>query len=91
LSTKFKLNILWLETKLGIGIDQIQAGKQIPLTNYFFWPKSDTWDQIRDDLETKTWITNKERAEILNLTATIMNEWQNKKSEISEPNLPLKT
>lgn len=53
MAPRFKLNILWLENELGIAIDQIQSGEQIPLTDYFFWPKSDTWDQIRRELETK--------------------------------------
>ena len=77
MDSKFKLNILWLETKLGIAIDQVQGNEKIPLTNYFFWPKSDTWDQIRQELETKPWILTKEKAQLLNATATIMNEWQN--------------
>jgi 30S ribosomal protein 3 len=77
MAPRFKLNILWLENELGIAIDQIQAGEQIPLTDYLFWPKSDTWDQIRQELETKPWILTKEKAQLLNATATIMNEWQN--------------
>ena len=77
MAPRFKLNILWLENELGIAIDQIHAGEQIPLTDYFFWPKSDTWDQIRQELETKPWILTKEKAQLLNATATIMNEWQN--------------
>ena len=77
MAPRFKLNILWLENELGIAIYQIQAGEQIPLTDYFFWPKSDTWDQIRQELETKPWILTKEKAQLLNATATIMNEWQN--------------
>ena len=77
MAPRFKLNILWLENELGIAIDQIQSGEQIPLTVYFFWPKSDTWDQIRRELETKPWILTKEKAQLLNATATIMNQWQN--------------
>ena len=77
MASRFKLNILCLENELGIAIDQIQAGEQIPLTDYFFWPKSDTWDQIRQELETKPWILTKEKAQLLNAIATIMNEWQN--------------
>ena len=77
MTTRFKLKILWLENELGVAIDQMQSEEQIPLTDYFFWPKSDTWDQIRQELETKPWILTKEKAQLLNATATIMNEWQN--------------
>ena len=73
---KFKLNVLWLENELGIAIDQIQSGEQIPLTDYFFWPKIDAWYQIKRELETKPWISKEEKAKLLNSTATIMNQWQ---------------
>jgi len=76
LDLKFKLNILWLKNKLGIAIDQIQSGKKIPLTNYFFWPESDAWEQIRNELDGKPWILNEEKAELLNATAVTMNKWQ---------------
>ena len=78
---RFKLNILWLENELGIAIDQIQSGEQIPLTEYFFWPKGDTWEQIRVELATKPWILKKEKAQLLNTTATIMKQWQNSISQ----------
>ena len=76
MATKFNLSILWLENKLGIAVNQIQSGEQIPLTNYFFWPQNDAWDQIRNELDTKPWITNANKAKLLNATATIMNQWQ---------------
>lgn len=64
------------KNKLGIGIDQIQLEEQIPLTNYFFWPKIDIWDQIRAELKTKPWISDQIKAELLNSTAVIVNQWQ---------------
>jgi len=79
--SRFKLNILWLENELGIAIDQIQSGEQIPLTEYFFWPKGDTWEKIRVELATKSWILKKEKAQLLNTTATIMKQWQNSMSQ----------
>ena len=45
---KFKLNILWLENELGVALIKYK-GEKIPLTNYFFWPQNDTWEQIRND------------------------------------------
>ena len=77
LKPKFKINIIWLENELGIAVDQIQSGEQIPLTKYFFGPKIDAWYQIKRELETKSWISNEEKAQLLNSTATIMNQWQN--------------
>ena len=40
---------MWLDTKLGVAIDQVQGTEKIPLTNYFFWPKSNIWEQIKND------------------------------------------
>ena len=76
MTSNFKLNILWLDNKLGIAIDQIQQNEQIPLTNYFFWPKTDAWTQIKNELEAKSWIQNEDKAKLLNSIASIMNEWQ---------------
>jgi 30S ribosomal protein 3 len=76
LTSNFKLNILWLDNKLGIAIDQIQQNEQIPLTNYFFWQKTDAWTQIKNELEAKSWIQNKDKAKLLNSIASIMNEGQ---------------
>ena len=73
---KFKLNVLWLENELGIAIDQIQSGEQIPLTDYFFFFLFDAWYQIKRELETKPWISKEEKAKLLNSTATFMNQWQ---------------
>ena len=40
-------------------------------------PKFANADLLRQELETKPWILTKEKAQLLNATATIMNEWQN--------------
>jgi len=74
---KLKLNIIWLETKLGLAVNQIQSDKQIPLTQYYFWPKTDVWDQIKTELNTKPWILETEKISLLNSTAELMNQWQN--------------
>ena len=83
LKPKFKINIIWLENKLGIAVDQIQSGEQIPLTKYFFWPKTDAWDQVRSELETKSWVENSKKAEILYSISTILNQWQNSNDNTS--------
>jgi len=76
LISKFKLNILWLENKLGISIDQIQSDGPIPLTKFVFWPKSDAYDQIRLQLSTRPWILNEDKRRLLDSTASIMARWQ---------------
>jgi|TARA_B100000768_G_scaffold174351_1_gene184542 30S ribosomal protein 3 len=83
LNSRLELNILWLDTKIGIAIDQLQSGEKIPLTKYFFWPKTDAWDQVRSELETKSWVENSKKAEILYSISTILNQWQNSNDNTS--------
>jgi 30S ribosomal protein 3 len=85
LKPKLQLNILWLDTKIGLAVDQLQSGERIPLTKYFFWPKTDAWDQIRRELDTKSWIVDSEKVELLSSTATIMNQWQSSNNNTSIP------
>ena len=83
MNSRLELNILWLDTKIGIAIDQLQSGEKIPLTKYFFWPKTDAWDQVRSELETKSWVENSKKAEILYSISTILNQWQNSNDNTS--------
>ena len=83
MKSKLQLNILWLDTKIGLAIDQLQSGERIPLTRFFFWPETDAWGQIKSELETKLWIKNSDKAELLYGIATIMNQWQSSRNKIS--------
>lgn len=80
---KFELQILWLENSLGLAINQKVGNLTIPLTSYYFWPVSDAWEQIRFELETKLWISKEERIMLLNLVVDNINQWQQKRSELT--------
>jgi 30S ribosomal protein 3 len=85
LDIKFK--ILCLENSLGIAINQTILNNTIPLTNYYFWPRSDVWEQIRLEINSKNWITEQDKINILNNVTKILNSWsKNTKMDVTQDN-----
>nr|UXD06265.1 putative ribosomal protein PSRP-3/Ycf65 [Eutreptia sp. CCAC 1914B] len=74
----FKLKFLWLEKSIAFALDEKIGERVNPITEYFFWPRTDAWEELKLELEKKTWISSNESIEILNQTTEIINYWEEK-------------
>ena len=75
-SQQLKLKVLWLKNVLGLAIDQTVTKQSYPLTQYYFWPRTEAWDQLKLELDSKPWLSEKEKIVILNLATDIITHWR---------------
>ncbi|AES77010.1 putative ribosomal protein PSRP-3/Ycf65 [Medicago truncatula] len=78
------LKFIWMEKNIGIGLDQMIPGHgTIPLSPYYFWPRKDAWEELKELLESKPWISQKQMIILLNQATDIINLWQQSGGNLS--------
>jgi 30S ribosomal protein 3 len=77
---RFILKFLWLEKSIAVSLDQKVGEKTIPLTEYFFWPQKDAWEEMKIYLEAENWISQNNSIILLNQITEIINYWQEKEN-----------
>ena len=67
---------MWGKDTLAFAVDQILGkGNSSPLTEYFFWPQDDAWENLKAVLEAKDWIPASEKISMLNRVTEVINFW----------------
>ena len=69
------LKILWFKNFLGLSVDQVSLNYEYSLTPYYFWPKTEAWDQLKLELASKPLLSQAEKLNILRTAAEIMKYW----------------
>ena len=72
---QLRLKVAWFKNFLGLAIDQVSSDNYYSLTPYYFWPRTEAWEQLKLELDSKLWLTKEEKIEILKTTGDVMNYW----------------
>lgn len=73
---KYLFKILWSQTYIAIAINEVhEKNYDIPLTTFYFWPREDGWKLLKSELDSKPWLLEKAKLEILNGYTMLINYW----------------
>lgn len=77
LKPRVALKFIWMEKHIGVAVDQVIPGYgPVPLSPYYWWPRTDAWEELKTKLEEKNWIPQRQAIVLLNQATDIINLWQ---------------
>jgi 30S ribosomal protein 3 len=76
---KFVLKFIWLEKSIAVALDQKIEEQTSPITEYFFWPRKNAWEELKMEIDSKPWISQYESNTLLNKATEVIVHWQKEK------------
>lgn len=67
---------MWLQDYIGVSLDYKIGKKTVPMFKYFFWPKTDAWEDIKTHLESLDILSYEDFVFVLNNITDVINFWQ---------------
>lgn len=85
-TSQYILNFLWLDRNVAVAVDQFFSkaeapNEKSPVTEYYFWPRNDAWEELKSCLESKPWISDRDKILLLNRTTEVINFWQDEETK----------
>ena len=84
------LRVLCGKDNIMFALEQKNLNKSFFISPYYIWPKTNAWDLLNLEFNSRPWISENEKIELLNITTDIMNLWREAKlsnKEIKVKNL----
>lgn len=79
-TNSYALSFIWKKHQLGVSLDTVlRNGTRSPLTVFYFWPETDAWESLKEELE-KRQIPSQEKISLLNTLTRVTNFWQSSDS-----------
>ena len=63
----YVFKIIWSKNYLGLAVDKkLQNNRTLPITTFFFWPRENGWQLLKEELSYKPWMSKDDSIDILN-------------------------
>ena len=73
---RYVFKIIWSKKYLGLAVDKnFRNSLNFPMTTFFFWPRENGWQLLKEELSYKPWISKEDSVDILNGYTKIINYW----------------